>query len=111
MIILITASLSSKKCTTALHTEKKLRLWSRDLDVTTVEQSGCLFLNLALDMHKQFPAASMYPLLFAEASWVGDFLLFDECNTSITTSHKSRAKVPSIRTPASNEIVSDSVEL
>ena len=28
---------------------------------------------------------------------VDDFLLFDECNTSITTSHKSRAGNPSIR--------------
>ena len=38
-------------------------------------------------------------------------LFFDECNTSITTSHKSRAGIPSILNPASKEIVSDSVEL
>ena len=111
MIILITASLSSQKCTTELHIEKKLRLWSPDLDLTTVEHSGCLFLNLAPDMRKQFPAASLNPLLFSEASWVGDFLLFDELNTSITTSHKSRAGIPFTLKPASNEIVSDSVEL
>ena len=37
--------------------------------------------------------------------------LFDECNTSITTFHKIRARIPSIRKPASSEIIYDSVEL
>ena len=37
-------------------------------------------------------------------------VLLDECNTSITTSHRSRAGIPSIRKPASQEIISDSVE-
>ena len=35
----------------------------------------------------------------------------DERKTSITTSHKSRARIPSILKPASQEITSDSVEL
>ena len=38
-------------------------------------------------------------------------VLFDERNTSITTSHQSRLGSPSIRKPASNEKISDSVEL
>ena len=50
MIILITASLSSKKkkSTAGLHIEKKLRLWSRDPDLTNV-----VFWMLCL----RFPAA------------------------------------------------------
>ena len=38
-------------------------------------------------------------------------ILFVDRNTSITTSHKSRARKPSIRSPASDEMISDSVEL
>ena len=49
-------------------------------------------------------------LLGVEIFCVGG-TLFDECNTSITTSHKSRAKIPSIRKPASSDMISDSVEL
>ena len=41
---------------------------------------------------------------------VGGLVLFDERDTSITTSHKSSAGNPSICKPASNEIISDSVE-
>ena len=44
MIILITASLSSK-CTTALHIEQNLRLWSRDLDLTTDQHTGYISLS------------------------------------------------------------------
>ena len=54
--------------------------------------------------------AVLNPLLFPEASWVDDFSLFDECNTSVTTSHKSRAGIPSILKPA-KEITFDAVEL
>ena len=38
------------KCTTVLHIEKKLRLWSRDLDLTTVQHFWLLLLNLASDL-------------------------------------------------------------
>ena len=48
--------------------------------------------------------------LFPDAGPVGVLVLFVERNTSITTSHKSRTINPSIRSPASNEIISDSVE-
>ena len=51
---------------------------------------------------RQFPAAG---LVF------GDLVLFDERNPSFTTSHLSKASSPSIPNPASNEIISDSVEL
>ena len=57
--------------------------------------------NLVLELCKQCPAAP----------WVDDFLLFGECNTSIATFHRSKAGISSIRKPASNEIISDSVEL
>ena len=42
--------------------------------------------------------------------WFGDSVLFDERNTSVTTSNESRASSPSILIPASNEIISDSVD-
>ena len=48
---------------------------------------------------------------FPAAPRVNDSVLFDERNISITTSHKSREGSPSILKPATNEIVSDSVEL
>ena len=48
---------------------------------------------------------------FAEFILVVAVLLSDECNTSITTSHKSRAGIRSIHKRASSDIFSDSVEL
>ena len=42
---------------------------------------------------------------------IGVLVLFGERNTSITTSHKSRASKSSIRNPASNEMIPDSVVL
>ena len=52
-------------------------------------------------LREQFPAAGL----------VGGLVLIAERYTSITTSHKSRAGNSSIRSPASNETISDSVEL
>ena len=43
--------------------------------------------------------------------WFGVFVLFVEHNTSTTTSHESRAAIPSIRSPASNEMISDSLDV
>ena len=51
------------------------------------------------------------PAQFPVASLIGLLVLFVECNTSITTSQRSRANSTSIRSPASNEMISDSVEL
>ena len=57
----------------------------------------------------EFPAAPLGLLLGVEIFWVGG-TLFDECNT--TTSHKSRARIPSIRKPATfSDIIYDFVEL
>ena len=57
--------------------------------------------SLELEMRDKFPA--LLGLMISE--------FFEECNTSITMSHQSIAKSPSIRKPASREITSDSVEL
>ena len=91
MIILITASLSSKLYYSTSHWEEVafVLTWSRFDNCSTF---WLPFLNLVWDMRKQFPDASLNPLLFPETSWVDDFLLFNECNTSITTSHKSRGR-------------------
>ena len=69
----------------------------------TLDSQGCSkHSNLAEKiLYAQFPAAP----------WVNDSILFDERNTSTTTSHNSREGSPSIFKPATNEIVSDSVEL
>ena len=48
------------------------------------------------------PALDRRPLLFDR-----DLSLSDGCSTS----HRSRARIASIRKPASKEIISDSVEL
>ena len=44
-------------------------------------------------------------------SWLGSTVLLDERNTSISMSQRSRASSPSMRNPASREVISDSVEL
>ena len=101
MIILITASLSSKMYNRASHW-KELALvatWPRFDNCSTFWLP--FFVNLVLWSCKLFPSAPL----------VDDFSLFDECNTSITTSHKSRAGIPSTRKPASTETISDFVEL
>ena len=64
----------------------------------------CLSLDEFLEL---FPVSHLFP----DAGVVGVFALFVEHNTSITTAHKSRARNPSIRIPASNEMISVSVEL
>ena len=58
----------------------------------------------------QFPAAPCGLRLDAKIFWTGG-TSFDECHTSITTSHKSRAGIPSRRKPTSSDIISDSVVL
>ena len=47
---------------------------------------------------------------FSDTNLVGFLVLFVESNTSITTTQRSRAKSPSILDPASNKIISESVE-
>ena len=63
-------------------------------------------------MRKQFPAASLKPLLFPETSWVDDFLLFNERQHFYHHIPQIKGqRIPSILNLASKEIISDSVEL
>ena len=93
-----------KKCTTETHLGKRVRRWWRGPHAT-IDQH-LVFLGgergwVGLLVREHFPAAGL----------VGGWVLFDERSTSITTFHKSRGSNPSIRSPASNEMISDSVEL
>ena len=101
MIILITASLSSKM----YNWDSPWEEFAFVVTLSTCDDwwtSRFLFrLGLYLWSREQFPAAGL----------VGGLVLFDERNTSITTSHESITSTPSMRKPASNEIISDSVEL
>ena len=54
---------------------------------------------------------SPVPHQFPVASPIGLSVLLVERNTSITTSQKSSASIPSMRNPASKGMISDSVEL
>ena len=78
VIIFITASLSSKIYNWAC-TEKKVRLWSHDLDFTTDATFRPPFFNLMLWTlsRQQCPAAPLDLLLGVEIFWVGG-ALFDE---------------------------------
>ena len=78
--------------------------WSTCDNWSTSRCPFCLGLDVRSlsGSRRQFPAAG---LVF------GDLVLFDERNTSIVTSRKSKAGSPSILNPASNETISDSVEL
>ena len=58
-----------------------------------------------------FREQSPFSKLFPDTGLFGVIVLFVECNTSITISHKSRASNPSICSPASSEMNSDSVKL
>ena len=65
-------------------------------------------LRFGLDgLNEQSPVSYLCP----NPGLVSVLALFVERNTFITTSHKSRANNPSVRNPASNEVISDSVEL
>ena len=68
--------------------------------------------HLTVDQHlvlllEWFPVRHQFP----GAGLIGVLVLFVECSTSITTSQRSRAGIPSIRSPASNEMISDFAEL
>ena len=90
-----------QKCTIALHNENNLRLWQRDPHLTVHQHSG--YLSFSTWCWHFASSVLLLPGLMIS-------LFFEECNTSITTSHWSREGIPSIRKPASNEIISDSVE-
>ena len=95
MIIFITASVSSK-CTTVILSQRDVRSKELHSDPTLVDL-GCDFWVLT-------------PVSYVHA-WVGFGILWVVPSTSLTKSHKSSAGTPSIRKPASNDMISDSVEL
>ena len=101
MIILMTALLSSKMYNCASHWEELafVATWSRFEKLINILVT--FLCQLAIKHVQAVP----------DAPWVDDSMLFDECNTSITTSHRSRAGSPSIRKTASNEKNPKSVEL
>ena len=109
MIISITASLSSKMCNCSWH-------WQEFTLVTTRSTSDRLstsriFSSFELEFRDKF----------IDASWPDVSVFFEECNSSIShPTNNSKESVhpinqeqemPSIRKPASDEIISDSVEL
>ena len=95
-----------QKCTAETRLEKNVCWWVRNPKLTITQPlfRWCVVLFLLVEwspvLHKSRWAS--IPFL---AVW------FVERNTSITMSHKSRANNPSIRSPASNGMISDSVEL
>ena len=109
MIILITASLSSKMYNRDSPWEECVLVCtlSRVDNCSTSRllfSVGVLVLVLLMEW-------SPVPRKFPWASLPCFAILFVERNTSITMSQRSRAGNPSIRNPASNDMISDSVEL
>ena len=67
------------------------------------------FINILFSLLFGFGWVSSWTESCCGVGWC--LVLFDERNTCISTSRQTRAGIPSIRSPASNEIISDSVEL
>ena len=106
IIILMTASLSSKMYNWDSPWEECAfaRTWF-NYDNCWQSRFPC---GLVLDgLNEESPVSYLFP----NPALVSVLELFIERNTSITTSHKSRASDPSVRNPASNEVISDSLEL
>ena len=91
MVIFITPSLSSKMCNCAFE-----RTWSM-FDRSTFRSNTCFILGVLW----------VFALIARVHAWVCFGILGDVPNTSITKSHKSSANKPSIRKPASNDMISD----
>ena len=106
MIILITASLSSKTYHMALEPQSVTLdgTWSIVVRSRLVCMVGICFRILGCVFTHKFPRDSLSSLVLLV--WFAE-----EWNTSITTSQRSRAGIPSMREPSSREIISDSVEL
>ena len=99
-----------QKWTTETRLEKNVRWWVRNPHLTVVRilafsfSFGVLVLFLLM-VWSLFPHKSLWAGLPCLA------VLFVERNTSITMSERSRASSPSMRNPASKEMISDSVKL
>ena len=104
MIILITASLSAK-----MHSwdspHKECVLVGSD-PLHSIGQPSVFFVTCwVLDLESRTASVSWWP------ECVGWVLSLVECETSVTMPQRSRACNPSIHSPASREMTSDSVEL
>ena len=82
----------------------------------TTSRLPCLFdlvLGLVLWISLRARLLGTWSSTFSSRQWplTAWWVLFEECNTSVTTSDRSRAGIPSIRKPASKDITSVSVEL
>ena len=106
MIILITASLSSKTYHIALEPQSVTLdgTWSIVGRSRLVCMVGICFRILGCVFTHKFPRDSLWSLV--SLVWFAE-----EWNTSITKSQRSRAEIPSIREPSSREIIPDSVAL
>ena len=106
LIILITASLSSKTYNIALEPECVTPdgTWSMLVRSGLVFVVGIGFRMFGCVFADRFPCGSLTSLVLL--LWFGE-----ECNTSITRSQRSRAEMPSARKPASKEIILESVVL
>ena len=106
IIILITASLSSKTYNIVLEPEcvPLDGTWSMLVRSGLVFVVGIGFRMFDWRVADKFPRGSFTCLVLLV--WFGE-----EWNTSITKSQRSRAGIPSMRKPASREITSTSVEL
>ena len=109
MITLITASLSSNTYSCALHWEQFafVATWSRFDNWLTFWLR--FKAHLTYDVLSTVSRNSLTLPSLKEFIWVVGALVLEECNTLITTSHESGARTPSIRKPASSDIISDSV--
>ena len=92
-----------------------MRLWQRDPHLRVHQHSFFLEFGVGVGVW-DFTACSTSRHLIIDlvlSTVISHCLIvfFEEFNTSITTSHRSRAGIPSIRKPASSELISDSVKL
>ena len=86
---------------------RRMCLWGRNRLATFDQHLGFPLVWIWVCFAKRFPSHVCCQML----GLVGVFVLFVEHNTSTTTSHESRAGIPSIRSPASNEMISDSLDV
>ena len=106
IIILITASLSSKKLDWYVEPEcvPLDGTWSILVRSRLVFVVGVCFRMFGWGFADRFPRGSLTSLVLWV--WIGE-----EWNISITKSQRSRAEIPSMRKPASREMTSASEEL
>ena len=107
LLILITASPSSKDVQLRTRLEKNVCLWERGPHATIAQHLGFPFVWVWCVLRTVSCLASVSR---CRMSWCFG-ILWVVPSTSMTKSHKSSAGKPSIRKPASNDMISDSVEL